>query len=398
MRSGERQPERGRALGRAKAGGARRLASWAWATLRTGSVAVVLGLAALGCGQDHPQRAAADGTAGAAAGAPSAEPPAFEDQEFKAMGGMAIRIRAWGSPAGALGRALPRCQQLVETLEQQVSTFRESSLVSQLNRAAGKPLVADADSFELIERALGWSQRTRGAFDPTVGPLVELWRTAGRTGRWPLPEEIGAARARVGGTRIGLDRGSRSVTVAAGTELDLAAIAEGFAADRLASLLRAEGVRRARIDVGGELRLYDDRPHPEPFRIGIRHPLQDGMIAELRLGSGAVATSGCYEGHAQAGGRRICHVIDPRSGMPVERTLSATVVAAQCTDADALDTALLVLGPAEGIQLAESLPGINALIVAAPTEGAGAEVVMSAGLLPMVSLHATAPAPAGSGL
>jgi thiamine biosynthesis lipoprotein len=320
--------------------------------------------------------------------------PSFEEQELTAMGGVAIRLRAWGASPGTLGRAIPRCQQVIEALEQRLSTFRESSFLSALNRAQGRALVADADSYDLVALAVRWARETRGAFDPTVGPLVDLWRAAAREGKWPSPEQVAATRARLGFTRVKLGPKSRTVTLEPTARLDLGAIAQGFMADRLVALLRSEGIERARIDVGGELRVYDDRTRAEPFRVGIRHPLRSGLIAEIELGSGAVATSGCYERFAQVGERRICHVIDPRSGFPAERALSATALAPDGADADALATALLVLGPAEGLQLAEALPGVQALIVTASADGAGTEVLVSAGLRSRVVLHAALPAAA----
>jgi thiamine biosynthesis lipoprotein len=332
-------------------------------------VSAASSVGATGDGAVEPTPSRAGVPAAATARGAAAALPSFEEQELTAMGGVAIRLRAWGASPGTLGRAIPRCQQVIEALEQRLSTFRESSFLSALNRAQGRALVADADSYDLVALAVRWARETRGAFDPTVG-------------------------ARLGFTRVKLGPKSRTVTLEPTARLDLGAIAQGFMADRLVALLRSEGIERARIDVGGELRVYDDRTRAEPFRVGIRHPLRSGLIAEIELGSGAVATSGCYERFAQVGERRICHVIDPRSGFPAERALSATALAPDGADADALATALLVLGPAEGLQLAEALPGVQALIVTASADGAGTEVLVSAGLRSRVVLHAALPAAA----
>jgi FAD:protein FMN transferase len=377
-------------------------------TLRLIAAAAALGLV-LGCGRGENRpvgpfrpdgggtgletdasssdvRAPCPGSSGPCA-APSDD--SSEEISFAAMGGVPIRVRAWGAPAGELSQLRPRCQAAIEALEQTLSTFRQTSFVSLLNASAGAPVVAQPDALEIVTIALHWAEQTGGAFDPTVGPLVDLWRSAGRAQKWPAPTEVAKARARVGYGSIALDERSRSVALKVGAQLDLGAVAEGFMADRLAQLLQAAGVRRARIDVGGDLRLVDDAAPFRRFRVGIRHPLRAGLLGELVLDAGGVATSGCYERRVEIAGRSVCHVIDPRTGAPVQATLSATAVASRAADADALATALLVLGAQQAQELVAKLRGIEAVLVTQAADDR-IEISVSKGLRDRLSLHAQA--------
>jgi len=277
---------------------------------------------------------------------------------------------------------------MIERLEQMLSTFRTTSFVSRLNASAGAALVAEPDMLEITTLARHWAHETSGAFDPTVGALVDLWRAAGRAGRWPSPTDLAKAKATVGYGNIALDERAGSIALKGGAQLDLGAISEGFMADRLAQLLEAAGIHRARIDVGGDLRLLDDSAQPRRFRVGIRHPLdRAGVLAELDLDAGGVATSGCYERKVEIEGRSACHVVDPSTGLPVQDTLSATAVAARALDADALATALLVLGPAQAQQLVEQLHGVEAVLVTRSVVGS-LKIFASKGLQDKLSLRA----------
>lgn len=306
------------------------------------------------------------------------------------MGGVAIRLRAW-SEASALDRALASAERDVASFEQAASVFRPDSFISQLNRAQGRALPASDQLVAIVSEAVRLAHESSGAFDPTVGPLVRLWRDAARAERVPTAPELAAARAHVGWQHVAVSPRPPTIALRGDAQLDLGAIAEGYLADRLAGLLRAEGIARARIDVGGDLLMFDDRVAKEPFRIGIRHPSAEGLLGELELDSGAVATSGCYERFAVVGGKPRCHVIDPRSGQPVEGTLSATVVAPSGIDADALATALLVLGAQPGLELVSRLPGIDALVVTRSPTGDGIVLAASAGLTARFTLRAKLP-------
>jgi thiamine biosynthesis lipoprotein len=168
------------------------------------------------------------------------------------------------------------------------------------------------------------------------------------------------------------------VRLAAGTSIDLNAIAEGYMIDRVVDLLRAEGVERAYVEVGGDLRVYDDARLRRPFRIGIRRPGGDDLVGTLELDDGALGTAGCYERFFVLEGERLCHVIDPRSGEPVRGTEGATVLAPTATAADALATAVLVLGPDWALGQWSRSDELGAVIVTRGPDGARRTYVTTA--------------------
>lgn len=277
------------------------------------------------------------------------------------MGGIPIRIRVWGPEAAALPDLLPRCRALVADLEQRLSAHRPDSELARVHAAQGRPVAVDPTTYRLVERALRWAQVTDGAFDPTVGPLIDLWQRAERAGRWPSDRDLQRARARVGRSHV-VAAGSE-IAVDVGSTLDVGAIAKGYIADRLAERLQRLGARRLRVEVGGDLRLIDRRDDPERFRVGLHDAWLGGVVAILTLPGGGVATSGCTERFVEIADRRACHVVDPRSGRSVSPFLSVTVVAADGTDADALATAVLVAGAVRGLELVESLAGVEAVFL-----------------------------------
>jgi len=303
-----------------------------------------------------------------------------EQTTFTAMGGIPVNIRVWDVSIGTLARWQPRLRQRIEALEQQFSTHRPASLLSQLNRR-GQVRFDQPAQVQLLSRALRWAERTDGAFDPTVGPLVELWRDAARKGNLPTAAQLDATRRQVGYRAVQLEEASGVVRLSPGCRVDLAAIAKGYVVEQVATLLQGVGIERGLVEIGGDVQLFNRPPPADPFHVGIQHPLRKGIIGELTVERGGVATSGCYHRYVEIGKEKICHVIDPRSGRAVQGLLSASVVAANATDADALATAMLVLGAPEAQRLAASLPEVEAvLVVPRSVDNGGYEVIVTEGL------------------
>jgi thiamine biosynthesis lipoprotein len=244
---------------------------------------------------------------------------------------------------------------LVDRLEAQLSVYRPDSALSDLNRRAATEAVrVEPHLFALLRRAARLSAETGGAFDPTAGPLVRCWGFFERAGRVPeaVPLADALARTGVGHLRFGRDR---SVTFARqGVELNLGGIGKGYALDRAGRLLRRRGRRCALLNGGSSSVLAIGHP-PDQDRwiIGLRDPVRrERRWALLRLADAAVATSGVAEQSFLAGGRRYGHLLDPRSGHPVDGRLSVTVVASCAAEADALATAFFVGGPSLAIRCA----------------------------------------------
>ena len=238
----------------------------------------------------------------------------------------------------------------LEALNGALSTYLPDSEISRLNEAAETAETTLSPRFAaVLETALAISAATDGAYDVTVGPLVDLWGFGAGAGRDRVPAaaEIEAALARVGVGRIDWDPSSAVLRKPAGVRIDLSSIAKGYAVDRLAALLAAAGLEDFLVEIGGELRVQGERPGGGPWRLAIESPRPSAgrVIDALALTSGAVATSGDYRNYFEVDGQRYSHLVDPRSGYPVAHELvSVTVVHEDCMQADAWATALIVLG------------------------------------------------------
>lgn len=247
----------------------------------------------------------------------------------------------------------------------QMSTWEPDSDICRYNRAEPGQWVAIPAEFEhVLACALAIASASEGAFDPAVGALVDLWGfgpAARQTDATPEPATLAAARAGSGWREVVLDRAAGRVLQPGGVQLDLSAIAKGFAADDVATCLRESGVGAALVDIGGELVGYGRKPDGTPWRVLVEagpeeeeEEEEDRLDARvLQLDELAVATSGDRWHHYTRAGRRYTHTIDPRSGEPVAHAPAAvSVIAADAMHADAWATALSVLGVEAGQALA----------------------------------------------
>ncbi|MDR3139791.1 MAG: FAD:protein FMN transferase [Treponema sp.] len=258
-------------------------------------------------------------------------------------------------------------------LEGIMSANREDSDVALINRNAGiGPVAVREELVEVLAAALDYAERSGGAFDPTVGPLVKLWGIGGENPRIPGDAEIREALALINWRDLLVDRAAGTAFLKRpGMALDPGAIAKGYAADEAARLLREAGIPGAIIDLGGNIFAYGRKTgeglgRNEPWRIGIQDPLADRgvYIGILEIRSQSVVTSGVYERFFEAEGKRYHHILSVQDGRPVDNgLLSVTIIADHSTDADALSTAAFALGYAQGRALVESVPGAEAVFV-----------------------------------
>ncbi|MCF7222442.1 FAD:protein FMN transferase [Marilutibacter chinensis] len=260
-------------------------------------------------------------------------------------------------------------QAQLDEVVAQMSTWEPASDISRFNRAPAGELQGLPDAFfEVLDAALTLAADTGGAYDPTVGPLVNLWGFGPDGARDAPPDDraIAAVMARSGWRRLVLDRRTRTVVQPGGLYLDLSSIAKGYGVDRVAAYLDATGSSAWLVEVGGELRARGRKPDGETWRIAIEQPAPDdrgdgaatGDLPQLsgvvlEPGDMAVATSGDYRHYFETADGRFSHTIDPRNGRPVSHGLaSVTVLHPSCMQADALATALSVLGPEAGYRYA----------------------------------------------
>jgi FAD:protein FMN transferase len=265
----------------------------------------------------------------------------------------------------------------IRRLEDALSTWIPESLLMTVNReAAGGPVAVDPDTFDLLVRSRTLHGMTGGVFDPTIAPLLRLWIPLTRLETAPASADIEQALSLVGFRHVLLDPAKRTVAFdLEGVGLDLSGIAKGYAADLAARRAIFVGAHACRVNAGGDMvALGAPRWSPEGFVVAIRNPVgapTDSLEGyEFPVVDGAVATSGNYERFTTIGDRRYSHILDPRTGRPVEdAVLQVTVIGTSGTEADAVATALTVLGPVEGMKLAEELPALEALFVLRGPDG-----------------------------
>jgi thiamine biosynthesis lipoprotein len=253
-------------------------------------------------------------------------------------------------------------------IEALMSTWIEESEISRLNAAPeGEPVPLSAASLEVLRVARQLFDQTKGAFDVTCRPLIERWRLAGDEGRLPTEEDLAERRLASDWSQIDLtEQGARKSRNTA--SVDLSGIAKGYAIDQALLVMRRSGAAGGLVEVGGDLRVFGVGPEGEDWSVGIRSPLEDRAWGEMKLGDGAVCTSGDYARYVEIDGQRYSEVIDPRSGRPAESSSSVTVVAGDAMTADAWATALTVLGPA-GLELLPAGERVEALIVSSDESG-----------------------------
>jgi thiamine biosynthesis lipoprotein len=281
--------------------------------------------------------------------------------------GTIFRIELYSSDEATASKAAEASFARAEELEQIMSDYREDSELMRLTRqGVAAPFLASNDLYNVLTKSIQVSELSRGAFDVTVGPLVELWRRARKTGALPDLVELAKARTLVDYRNIELDAGSRTVLLKrAGMKLDLGAIGKGYAADQMLALLRSRGIRAAMVVAGGEVALGAPPPGKTGWRVAVDTPdtVTGNPACALLLHDIAISTSGDAHQYLEVNGRRFSHVINPATGFALEGQSSTTVIARDSTTADALGTALSVMPVADGIRLAESLDGVAALWV-----------------------------------
>lgn len=261
--------------------------------------------------------------------------------------GTACDLEVWGDAEAPLQRAADAAFAEISRLESILSTYRQDTAVSELN-AATHINNAPPALLEILAISSVAHSASQGTFDPAIGGLLRFWET---TPRWPHKGEIDRIVPHIGfgHVRISGDSVSISSTAAA---LDFGAIGKGYALDKAAQRLKVAGVAGARINFGGQILLVG-KPPLSAMRVDIAAPKTGEPVAALRMETGSVSTSAQHERRRRIGRRTAGHVIDPRSGFPVNANASVTVWAADATSADWMSTALLVMGPETGLAWAD---------------------------------------------
>jgi len=264
----------------------------------------------------------------------------------------------------ARGReAAEACFALGAEIEAVLTTYDPASATSRMNASAGKgPFAAPPVLAQILADSKRLTTTTGGVFDVTVGPLIDLWAAAGRSGRLPSAAEIAVAKSRVGAERIILGPDG-NVALEPGMSVNFGGVGKGWALDRMRERLAELGVSRALLDFGGSSWLALGAPADEPaWRVLLRDG-RGGFAGVVALSDVSASFSESFGESSEIGGRRYGHVIDPRTGWPIQQQVAAVALAPDGASAEALTKALVVLGAKDGLGVVASVPGAEALVI-----------------------------------
>jgi FAD:protein FMN transferase len=277
--------------------------------------------------------------------------------------GMEVRMQLHASSTGKAEAAARAAFARVAMLDQMMSDYRPDSELRRLEGNGNAWAIVSADLFDVIARAIAIARATDGAFDPTVGPLVALWREARTARQLPDPRALETARSRVGWRLLELDPSRRGIRLSQpAMRLDLGGIAKGYILQEALQTLRSHHVTSALIEAGGDIVVGDPPPGRAGWRIdtpGASHRFSEKA---LRLTNAALSTSGPSAQDVEIGGIRYSHVIDPRTGLGLTNEITARVISRDAATADALSTALTVAGPQRWKAMLARFPGSIASI------------------------------------
>lgn len=254
----------------------------------------------------------------------------------------------------------------ISRIEKLISSWDANSQTSEINRNAGiKPVKVDKELFDLIERAIGISKLTDGAFDISYASMDRIWKFDGSMTKMPSEEEIIASVEKVGYQNIVLDKQNSTVFLKLeGMKIGFGAIGKGYAADKAKSLLISKVVPSGIINASGDMNTWGKQPNGNEWKVAITNPMDKNKVfALLPITNGAVVTSGNYEKYVNFNGKRYTHIIDPRTGYPSIGIISVTVFAPKAELADALATSVFVMGKEAGLDRINQLPKIECIII-----------------------------------
>ena len=277
--------------------------------------------------------------------------------------GTAINVELWHEDAEQ-GRALTQSvMDEMRRIDNLMSTYKPESELSAVNaNAASGPVHVSSELFALIEHALYFSDVTSGAFDITYASAGQHYDY--RTGKKPSTQQLQAALPAINYRHVRLDHEQSTVEfLYPGVRIDLGGIAKGYAVDRSIGMLQDNGVSNALVSAGGDTRVIGKR-WDRPWNVGIRNPRDsDGIVSMIPLEDSAISTSGDYERYFEKDGVRYHHILNPGTGTSSKEVHSSSIIGSIATDTDALSTSVFVLGVNKGLQLINSIPDTEAVII-----------------------------------
>ena len=288
-------------------------------------------------------------------------------KESSFMMGTVVEITVEHKDTAKARRIIGQAIHEGKRIEKLLDVYDENSEVSKINHRAGIEGVKVSDDVcQVIEKALYYGKLSGGAFDITIEPLLELWGFGKGEKRIPGKEEIERVLPLIDYRKVAVNRQGKTVKlIEKGMKINLGAIAKGYIVDRMVSFMKENGIEMALVNAGGDIYASGSPKGTTSWKIGVRNPRNSQGVKEIiSIRDRGIATSGDYEKYFLMNGKRYSHIIDPRTGYPASGVISVTVIAETAQAADALATALFVLGERRGKELADSLEGVEAVFVA----------------------------------
>jgi thiamine biosynthesis lipoprotein len=296
----------------------------------------------------------------------AATEPALARYEFtEPQMGVPFKIVVYAPSDEAANRAAAAAYARVAALNTILSDYEEDSELSRLSRGAPhvEPVRVSDDLWRVLSGSQELSKATDGAFDITVGPLVQLWRRARRQKELPRHEILQRALAATGYEALKLDSERQTARLTKpNMRLDLGGIGIGYAVDEAMKVLKQSGIRSAMIDASGDIAVSDAPPGRKGWVIGLSPDADGAANRFVSLSNAALTTTSDEVQYVEIDGVRYSHIVDPKTGLGLTDRSSATVIAPDCITADSYDTAITVMGPKRGLQLVETTRGVEAIM------------------------------------
>jgi thiamine biosynthesis lipoprotein len=299
--------------------------------------------------------------------------PVKIDSGYREVMGTFARIVAVATDKETAKKSIKAGFKQLEMVDNLMSDYKSNSEISRVNRDAYKGSIkVNESTFKVLQKAIYFSELSEGAFDITVGPLVDLWRFAAEANSVPTEAELQQARSKVGYEKLLLDANEVTVRFAIdGMRLDLGGIAKGYAIDKAVEAMQKGGAITGMVDIGGDIRCFGTpRRGKDAWRIGLQDPNkpEDWFGASepslvLKLTDAAIATSGDYRRFVLIDGQKYSHILDTKTGRGSKALSSATIICKNAIDADALATAVSIMGAEKGLALIEKLPETDAILI-----------------------------------
>jgi len=295
------------------------------------------------------------------------------DSGHRVVMGTFARIVAIAANSSAANKCIQAGFEQLESIDNQMSGYKTDSELTRLNTAAyERPVQVSPPLFEVLQSSIAFSRKTEGAFDITVGPLVDLYHSAADEKVAPSPEQIEQAKEKVGFEKLKLDEQNKTVKFTVnGMKLDLGGIAKGYAIDKAVEAMQNCGALGGIVDVGGDIRCFGAPPRDKnTWLVGLQDPTETEvaigtgkLLLTLKVSDAAVTTSGDYRRFVLIDGKKYSHIMNRDTGSSADGLSSVTIISKNATEADALATAVSVMGQEKGLALIEKIPQTEAILI-----------------------------------